>query len=295
MDKTVPSYHTNFPLHWTSVWSFYQLEAERISSTVTTDVASQVVLWLSWSFSSLQRFFLSSSREYCFPLCENFSRDLSEQVCQKLNCNLSAFVFAVLYVGYLTSVWFVHKCIDFISFVSFCFCSNFLCCTLAVSSCLLTRSSSHFFSIAFLSTNLFHGWCYSSCYLKYVFFAFAALFFHPTCSLLCENSIIASTAIDIALGFSWNNLSNTAKSLSGATFVVDIVPYSVKLWWWKSLMKFDEWSMSESLTSKTLTNSVSFLFALVKINYCRIIMCLLGLRTCKFHISVLELGPYKNF
>ena len=152
MDKTVPSYHTNFPSSLNLCLIFLPTRSwgcKRISSTVTTGVASQVVLWLSWSFSSLQRFFLSSSREYCFPLCENFSRDLSEQVCQKLNCNLSAFVFAVLYVGYLTSVWFVHKCIDFISFVSFCFCSNFLCCTLAVSSCLLTRPSSHFFSIAF--------------------------------------------------------------------------------------------------------------------------------------------------
>ena len=36
------------------------------------------------------------------------------------------------------------------------------------------------------------------------------------------------------------------------------VPYGVKLWWWKSLTKFDEWSKSESLMSKTLTNWVRF-------------------------------------
>ena len=68
------------------------------------------------------------------------------------------------------------------------------------------------------------------------------------------------------------------------------LPYSIKLWW-KSLTKFDEWSMSESLTSKTLTNWVRFLFALVK-NYCGIIICSWRLRTCKFHISVLELASY---
>ena len=32
------------------------------------------------------------------------------------------------------------------------------------------------------------------------------------------------------------------------------IPYSAKLWRWKSLMKFDKSSMTESLTSKTLTN-----------------------------------------
>ena len=53
--------------------------------------------------------------------------------------------------------------------------------------------------------------------------------------------------------------------------------------------------MSESLMSKTSTNWVRFLFALVKINYCGIIMCSLGLRTCKFHITVLELlASYNN-
>ena len=65
------------------------------------------------------------------------------------------------------------------------------------------------------------------------------------------------------------------------------LPYSAKLWRWKSLTKFDEWSISESLTSKTLTNWVRFLLALVKINYCQIIMCSWGLRT--------ELASYNNF
>ena len=70
------------------------------------------------------------------------------------------------------------------------------------------------------------------------------------------------------------------------------VLYSVKLWRWKSLMKFGKWSMSESLTSKTLMNWVRFLLALIKTNYCGIIMCSQGLRTCKFHICVLELASY---
>ena len=69
------------------------------------------------------------------------------------------------------------------------------------------------------------------------------------------------------------------------------VPYIAKLWWWKSLTKFDKSSMSESLTSKTLTNRVRFLFTLLKNKYyCRIITLSWGFRNvfifpvCGFHI-----------
>ena len=56
----------------------------------------------------------------------------------------------------------------------------------------------------------------------------------------------------------------------------------------KHVRKFDEQNFDE----------LSYvLFALVKINYCEITMCLQGLRTHKFHISVLdpELALYNNF
>ena len=54
----------------------------------------------------------------------------------------------------------------------------------------------------------------------------------------------------------------------------------------KLVRKFDEQNFDELS---------EVLFALVKINYCGITMCSRGLRTCKFHISLLELASYNNF
>ena len=53
----------------------------------------------------------------------------------------------------------------------------------------------------------------------------------------------------------------------------------------KHVRKFDEQNFDELS---------QVLFTLVKINYCGITMCLRGLRTCKFHISVLELASYNS-
>ena len=68
---------------------------------------------------------------------------------------------------------------------------------------------------------------------------------------------------------------------------------SAKLWWWKSLMKFDESAMSKSLTSKTLTNWVRLSFALIK-NYCKIITWFWGLINGN-HDTLSRVGRYHIF
>ena len=60
-------------------------------------------------------------------------------------------------------------------------------------------------------------------------------------------------------------------------------------------MKFDEWSISESFDEQNFDELSSVFARAGKINYCGIMKCSRGLRTCKFHISVLELASYNNF
>ena len=44
------------------------------------------------------------------------------------------------------------------------------------------------------------------------------------------------------------------KVTTNEKYAYNFISYSAKLWRWKSLTKFDESSISETLTSKTLTN-----------------------------------------
>ena len=69
------------------------------------------------------------------------------------------------------------------------------------------------------------------------------------------------------------------------------VPYSVKLWQWKRLMKFDEWIMSKSLTSKNFDELSWVLFMPLKRNYCGIITWSQGLRNVfifLYHILLMK-------
>ena len=134
------------------------------------------------------------------------------------------------------------------------------------------------------------------CSLLFTHVHWCTLICTVSCSLVSSHSIFFTHVYRCTLMFTdVHSHSLMYIHVFWCTLMFNDVPYSVKLWRWKNLTKFDEWSISESLTSKTLTNWVRFLLALAKINYCGIIMCSRRLRTCKFHISVLELASYNNF